>query len=103
MPILRFPSTLLEQVAFRLRALLLECDDPQREVRLVLRRLENADLFDGGVQLPCSIRQFIQVAIVDNEALRTSLSFQLREWRPTSCDDVQDLISNLLPSDGHLD
>lgn len=103
MVVLRFPTTLVDQVAFRLRVLLSECDDPHGEMRFALGRLEDAGLFDGIVRLPCPIAHFVQAAIVNNYLLTTSLSFQLREWRPACCDDVQDLISNLLPSDEHLD
>lgn len=46
---------------------------------------------------------FVENVIVQNFAIREALNLSRLEFEPIYCETIGDLISHLLPSDGHLD
>jgi len=107
-----FPRTIdqrLDRIAKRLFVLLREEKYPQSAMSAVLDRLEENDLWHGSMDARNVDRGyppffgFVQNAIVENLSLREAVGSMHREFEPIYCETIGDLISNLLPSDGHLD
>jgi hypothetical protein len=98
-------ASLPSRLADRLVVLLSELQKPEQQAEMaeMERRLAERDLWSGGLEGEVTPARFAQAVIEDNAALKESLSFNDRQMIPSTFETVADLVSNLMPSDGHLD